>query len=278
MGCLRHDLALTEASGAPAGRRLSQLVFAIGTKADKDIGVSCALGDELEPFVGLPDGFARTDLASAPGKAPKIGWESTRTSATLALCARLPRAQKEAHERAQPGLITLNKRDAEKLPLRPGFPYRISVGLQASHPRNLPRFGVARVDCVGACKCTCDGAGEAVANPSGCRLDTLSNTSAVTVTTYLSLKVAEVDPASTSGTPGTPGTDWGCPADACVVRVTNAADDWESAARDLVAPDEYGKRSRVIVRALIVGLNDWRTDAFSNPKKLWKGGMANVRM
>ena len=265
---------LKGAPGAPAGRRLSPLVFAIGTKADKDIGVSCALGDELEPLVGLADGFARTDLASAPGKAPKVGWESTRTSAALALCTRLPRAQKEAHERAQPGLITLNKRDAEKLHVRrPGYPYRISVGLQASHPRNLPRFGVARVDCVGACNCTCDGAGEAVANPSGCRLDTLSNTSAVTVTTYLNLKVAEVDPASTSGTPGTSGADWHCPADSCVVRVTNAADDWESA-----APDEYGKRSRVIVRALIVGLNDWRTDAFSDPKKLWKGGMANVRI
>ena len=238
------------------------------TEVDEDIGVACALGDELEPLVGLADGFERTDLASGLGKAPKIGWATKRTAAALALCTKLPRAQKEAHERAAPGLITLNERDARKLPLRPGFPYRISVGLQASHPRNLPRFGVARVDCVGACNCTCDGAGETVTDPSGCKLDTLSNTSAVTVTTYLNLKVTEVDPASTN----TPGTEWGCPADACVVRVTNTA--YEERA----AHDEWGERSRVIVRALIVGLNDWRTDAFSSPKKLHKGGMANVRM
>ena len=146
------------------------------------------------------------------------------------------------------------------------------MGLLASHPRNLPRFGVARVDCVGTCNCTCDGAGEAVANPSGCRIDTLSNTSAVTVTTYLNLKVAEVDPETTAGT----DDSWGCPADACVVRVTNAADDLETAAQH--ERDEYGKRSKVVVRALIVGLNDWRTEAFSNPKKVRAGGMTNVRM
>ena len=133
---------------------------------------------------------------------------------------------------------------------------------------------MARVDCVGTCNCTCDGAGEAVANPSGCRIDTLSNTSAVTVTTYLNLKVAEVDPDPET----TAGRDdsWGCPADACVVRVTNAADDLETAAQH--ERDEYGKRSKVVVRALIVGLNDWRTEAFSNPKKVRAGGMTNVRM
>lgn len=217
--------------------------------------------------MGRADGFERADLATL-GNAPKIGWASKRTGASLALCTRLPREQKQAHERAQLGLITLNPKGAKRLPLRPGFPYRISVGLQASHPRNLPHFGVARVDCVGACNCSCDGAGEAVADPSGCRLDTLTNTSSVTVTTYLNLKVAEVDLAFTPGS----GTEWGCPADVCVVRVTNAADG-KSAAQD-----EWGERSKVIVRALIVGLNDWRTKAFSSTKQLEHAGMANVRL
>ena len=59
---------LTQAPGAPAGRRLIQLIFGVGTEADEDIGVSCALGDELEPLVGIADGFERTDLASAPAR------------------------------------------------------------------------------------------------------------------------------------------------------------------------------------------------------------------
>ena len=62
--------------------------------------------------------------------------------------------------------------------------YRISLGFQVSHPRNRPLFGVARVDCYGACNCTCSNQG----NPAtGCRIDTLQNTSMVTVTTYLQL-------------------------------------------------------------------------------------------
>ena len=43
------------------------------TEADDDIGVSCALGDELAPHVGRAVGFERADLAPA-GEAAEIGW------------------------------------------------------------------------------------------------------------------------------------------------------------------------------------------------------------
>ena len=146
------------------------------------------------------------------------------------------------------------------MPLRPGAPYRISVGLQASHPRNRPLFGVARVDCAGACNCTCDGAGEAVARPPGCRVDTLSNASSVTITTYLNLNVAEVEP------PSAPESHAGCAADACVVRVTNA--ERGSAAE---------ARAKVVVRAMIVGLNDWRTMQLGNAGIVKRSGLEGVR-
>ena len=151
-------------------------------------------------------------------------------------------ALRAERERVLATRVFLNRKDKEKVPLRPGTPYRISVGLQASHPRNRPLFGVAQVDCAGACNCTCDGAGEAV--PSGCRIDTLSNSSSVTITTFLNLNVAEVEP------PSTPESHAGCAADACVVRVTNA---------ERGSPAEA--RAKVVVRAIIVGLNDWRTRA-----------------
>ena len=229
------------------------------TEADDDIGVSCALGDELAPHVGRAVGFGRADLAPA-GKAPKIGWVANASGASLALCARLPRALRAERERVVAERVFLNSKDRAKMPLRPGAPYRISVGLQASHWRNRPLFGVARVDCAGACNCTCDGAGEAVAAPPGCRVDTLSNSSSVTITTYLNLNVAEVEP------PSAPESHAGCAADACVVRVTNA--ERGSAAE---------ARAKVVVRAMIVGLNDWRTMQLGNAGIVKRSGLEGVR-
>ena len=229
------------------------------TEADDDIGVSCALGDELAPHVGRAVGFGRADLAPA-GKAPKIGWVANASGASLALCARLPRALRAERERVVAERVFLNSKDRAKMPLRAGAPYRISVGLQASHPRNRPLFGVARVDCAGACNCTCDGAGEAVAAPPGCRVDTLSNSSSVTITTYLNLNVAEVEP------PSTPESHAGCAPDACVVRVTNA--ERGSAAE---------ARAKVVVRAMIVGLNDWRTMQLGNAGIVKRSGLEGVR-
>ena len=70
--------------------------------------------------------------------------------------------------------------------------YRISLGFQVSHPRNRPLFGVARVDCYGACNCSCSNQGNVPGTfqgnaAPGCRIDTLQNTSMVTVTTNLQL-------------------------------------------------------------------------------------------
>lgn len=213
------------------------------TQISEEAGVSCALGDELAPLVGEAAGFERTDLQ--PGRVEKVGWAARQPNASLKFCIRLPRKEKEAHEAELKNRIFLNSKDAMKIPLTAGFPYRISVGLQASHPRNHPLFGVAQVDCTGSCNCMC---ADAPRSKPGCRFDTLSNTSAVTITTYLNLKVSEADPAVPAL-----AAQAGCPADACVLQVRNAADNLSAAS------DGHGERSKVVVRALIVGLSDFRT-------------------
>ena len=138
--------------------------------------------------------------------------------------------------------VFLNSKDRAKMPLRPGAPYRISVGLQASHPRNRQQ-GVAKVDCAGACNCTCDGAGEAVAAPPA-----LPRRHAVELVVgddhAWQPQRRRGRAAVGAREPRRP------PRDACVVRVTNA--ERGSAAE---------ARAKVVVRAMIVGLNDWRTRA-----------------
>ena len=63
---------------------------------------------------------------------------------------------------------------------------------------------------------------------------------------YLKLVASEQAVPPPADAPPAPS----CPADACTVRVRNAAE---------AETDESEGRFRVIVRALIFGLNDWRT-------------------
>ena len=207
------------------------------------MGVMCALGDELEPLVRDAKGFVRDNLA-APGKAHKIGWGAHAPGSSLTLCATLPREDKDAKVLDMKTRILVHKKDRQYRPLdRKGEgTYRISLGFQVSHPRNRPLFGVARVDCYGACNCTCSNQGNAAA---GCSIDTLQNTSMVTITTYLKLVASEQAIPPPADAPSS-----SCPADSCIIRVRNAAE---------AEAGETEGRFRVIVRALIFGLNDWRT-------------------
>ena len=207
------------------------------------MGVMCALGDELEPLVRDAKGFVRHNLA-AEGKAHKIGWSAHAPGSSLTLCATLPREDKDAKVLDMKTRIMPHPKDriTRPLDLKGEGTYRISLGFQVSHPRNKPLFGVARVDCYGACNCTCSNQGNAAA---GCSIDTLQNTSMVTITTYLKLVASEQAVPPPADAPSS-----SCPADSCIIRVRNAAE---------AEAGETEGRFRVIVRALIFGLNDWRT-------------------
>jgi len=219
-----------------------QLTSAARSVGEAGMGVMCALGDELEPLVRDAKGFARVNLA-ASGKAPKIGWSADGPGSSMTLCATLPREDKDAKVQDMKNRIMPHPKDriTRPLDLKGEGTYRISLGFQVSHPRNRPLFGVARVDCYGSCNCTCSNQGNAAA---GCRIDTLQNTSMVTITTYLKLVASEQAIQPPDDAPSS------CPADSCIIRVKNAAE---------AEAGETEGRFKVVVRALIFGLNDWRT-------------------
>ena len=110
----------------------------------------------------------------------------------------------------------------------------------------------AFISCYGACACTCLWRGATHdAGTDDCSFDTLHNTSAVTVTTWLKLAVREqVGEERTANQ--TCGAD-----DKCVVRVRNGG---------------HRERRRVVVRALMWGVNDWRAESMARA-----GGMVGVR-
>ena len=131
-------------------------------------------------------------------------------------------------------------------PLSAGHPRsRLGLGLIMSHAANLPLFGVARVDCAGACKCSCE-----VADGADCLVDTLSNGTRVTVTDYTrvlivprALSAAGAGKADRVGRMCGEGAD---PTAMCIVRVRNTR--------------VQGARARVAVRSLTFGINDYRTN------------------
>ena len=304
--------------------------------AERGAGVLCALGDELQPLV-IPAGtrgFERTNLAGEK-RVPKIGWEARAPGSTLSLCAPLPAEERAAKQHAFKSRIMPHPKDRVRLPLNAEAPYRISIGFQISHPRNLPLFGVAHVECEGACACRCpahavrttapgnattittttavgsaygaygaasppaqravlgldNAGGVEAAAPSWCEFDTLTNSSSlVTVVTYLTLDVLDRSPPTP--TPSTPtaapeGGDAaaaaGCPIDACIVRVRNAAPSPRDSSDSSPAVDAGGEasgegRHRVVVRALIVGLNDWRTAFLREDRMARSAMMKDVRL
>ena len=127
----------------------------------------------------------------------------------------------------------------------------MTLGFLVSHPRNMPLFGVAHVECAPAscaCKCISGSRKDAFGamNSSGCSFDSLSNQSSlVTVVTYLNLDVSAVSESSVPSAQALHAAS-NCPVDTCELHVRNA----------LAGSDG---RFRVVVRALVSGLNDWRT-------------------
>ena len=199
------------------------------------MGVLCALGSDLEPLVREAVGFRKVDSARVDN-APKVGWEALEPGASLTLCSKLPREDLEEKVQDFRDRVMPNRKDQLIRPLSSVAPYRISLGFQVSHPRNRPLFGVAHVECFGTCNCTCD---SAVSGCAGNRMDTLQNTSLVTITTFMKLLAWQ------QTLPLPMETKSSCPADSCIIRVHNQ-------------DDSAGTRFKVVVRALILGLNDWR--------------------
>ena len=113
----------------------------------------------------------------------------------------------------------------------------------------------AFISCHGVCACTCVWRGAKQDDGAdGCSFDTLQNTSAVTVTTWLKLEVREQ-----AGKDRRFAANQMCGADdKCVVRVRNGG------------PSE--ERHRVVVRALMWGINDWRAASMAQA-----GRMVGVR-
>ena len=124
----------------------------------------------------------------------------------------------------------------------------MGLGVQVSHKRNLPPFGVAQIKCQGLCSCGCNGA-------DGCEYDTLL-TAAGTVTHILHLKTRKLAGHDVRG--GRP-----CGKEQCTIIVRNTG-------RGLALKGDG--RYRVVVRLLIFGIADGRTaflrsTATRDPKK-----------
>ena len=253
-------------------------VNATRRRSSGDMGVSCYLGDQLQPLVarGSTRGFARTDLDGGrrgPDEA-KIAWEARDRGSQLILCPRLPR--EAALALAERNLTYVNKRGR---PVGPSV-YLTALGLQISHPKNLPLYGVAQLQCDGACRCKCIRSAHG-AFTSNCSFDGLQRAGSATVTAFVRMEAREADDAAgvSERLCGEPGR--------CVLRVTNSRADATDAARSDVtstkslisapAPGQESEpRHRVVVRALIIGLRDWRTK-WVNEFMLQKAGLREVQ-
>jgi len=212
------------------------------------LGVSCAVGDELQPLVAKADGFERVDLSSSGGgggggkREPKVVWEARLPGASLTLCLPLPRTEAAATEAyiahlKDPGW---GPNAGSSSQLDPMARYKLLLGLQMSHARNLPLYGVAYLSCSGACGCARPERPERRCTAAApCPIDTLTE-QPVTITRWFEVAVSERD----STHHGTLCRS----ADACMVQVRNSAPEGEA-------------RHRVHVRAAIFGVNDWRVGA-----------------
>lgn len=203
----------------------------------------CLVGEELLAVVSAnaTAGFHHVDLNPPEKKTPKMVWEARKPGATLSLC--LPMALGVAAQRAERSKAMVEVRGRNMT--LPDKQFRLGLGLIMSHAANLPLFGVARVDCAGACKCSCE-----VADGADCLVDTLSNGTRVTVTDYTrvlivprALSAAGAGKADRVGRMCGEGAD---PTAMCIVRVRNTR--------------VQGARARVAVRSLTFGINDYRTN------------------
>jgi len=130
--------------------------------------------------------------------------------------------------------------------------------MQVSHALNPPLFGRFELGCSGACNCTCL---HSEHQPSvNCSWDTLTKGRA-TVTQFFRLLVQERE-------------QWGeaapCQPDQCKIEIRNAR---EGAAP---VPPATAVGFRVVTRALIVGVSDYRM-RWLNTYHLDNSGIRNVR-
>jgi len=221
------------------------------------VGVTCHMGEELGQLVLAANGFEHQNIAT-PRQRPKIAWLADRLGSTLEFCARLPTREMQAV------LSSDQQRVYRSGKLRRRFnsvePYVISLGVQVSHIQNRPLYGLVHVDCLSGCICNCIRSEQ---DPfTNCTYDTLA-TKVGTVTHFLRMRVSVANATAAEGGIGRPVTsNYGgkpCMApDSCHMRISNSVS---------------GNRSRVAVRALIVGVHDWRV-AFLNS---WTIGRAHMR-
>ena len=189
----------------------------------------------------------------------QIGWEAREPGASLSLCTPFPTddtlvaSEPTGGGRAASTRVVAQHDQQSK----PSWPYQIAVGLQLSHDLNLPLFGVAKLRCEGACICVCSWSHHGAFNAS-CQFDGLAK-ERVTVTAFARLAVARRPPDGRERADAT-----GCPSDQCAVRITNT-------------DAESGERSRVIVRALIVGFSHHYATKWLNTHSLDVSGMTYIR-
>ena len=246
------------------------------------IGLACHLGAELAPLLQRVSHFYRVDLASERlrGAVPKIGWEAREPGAQLTMCADLPR-------HGTP--VDPANRVAPPPASRPH--YLAMIGMQVSHRRNRPLFGVVHVGCRGACSCACaaDSAElDPLAGPTfdaDCSYDTLVG-GRVSVTHFLRLTLNAATNSSPRSTASSP-----CRPTQCAIDLTNS-DGSHGAHRK---PPRHGRESvagrgnpeavteeerfRVILRALIVGHRERTADGgrgFLDPYQQDQSGMAGL--
>ena len=231
------------------------------------VPVSCLLGEELGTAIGRSDGFARTNFARDPAsRQDKIGWESRSPGASMTLCTRFPR-EPPTFDSPRYGGPT-NRSDPYK--------YILAVGMQLSHEKNLPLFGLARVTCHGGCRCACRWSHHGAFN-SSCIFDGLGHGGGgVTVTAFVRMTARSVLPPAPGGgdakddkasaaTASDDEPSKACAPDQCAIHIANVA--------DRSRPD----RSRVLVRALMAGYEHHHSTKWLNTYHLDAAGLSSYR-
>jgi len=218
--------------------------------------VTCHLGEELEPLVGISDGFARTNFARDPrSRADKIGWEARSAGASLTLCAPFP----PEPPRLERQLLLPNTGHSQ-------YRYVLALGMQLSHELNKPLFGLAHVACAGACRCLCKWSHHGAFNETCFYNGLAPGHSGASVTAFVRLLAARNESASPSAAAadGAAGSTAAaaearavsaCPRETCVVTITNS-------------PDPSEPRLRVLVRSLVFGHNDHHSSRWLNTHHL----------
>ena len=211
-------------------RRFEALPCLPAAEKSSDVGVQAGLACAMGEQL---DSYVRTARhfaranVASAGQAPKLAWEGTAADAALELAVRLP-LEVEAQKLAR-AANTFKWFHKDQVGFRGADAhFKVAVGFVVSHHHNLPLLGAAQLSCDG-CSCTCAA--------DDCVFDTLRENLRATVTNFFTLSVNRSGGTADDGT--------------CVVRVVNA----------------NASRTRLIVRALIFGLADFRTAWLRNPPK-----------